>query len=278
MGQQYTGMKQVFLANIHIGYSVNCHRVERMILCPDCGHEEPDGERFCGQCGRCLDDTAGASIEWGLPVSGTEYYYSYEWFGQLHRFKKWNWDLGIALVVMISAIGGLFYLGVGWWVNALIFFSTMSLAAYLLHIIGKRKYGIGALFAVTFLVMLPGCFLATIPWQALHAEYLEEKYAPKFSDTITYTIQREEDGVHIICDGEVINYGRTGSRAIVEFKANGGWPQEGQEFEVFDALVVQKVSTDWIAPDGGSVHVHWECVLSYFNSDGHVYWLIEPYS
>ena len=157
-------------------------------------------------------------------------------------------------------------------------FSTMGLAAYLYHMIGKRKYGIAALFAVALFVVLPGAILASVPWQAIHAEYLEEKYEPKFSDTITCTIERMEDGVHITCDGEVVNHGRTGSRAIVEFKAYGGFPQEGQELLTIDALVIRKVFTDWIAPDGGSVHVHWECDLSYFNGDGRVYWLIEPAS
>ena len=135
-----------------------------MILCPDCSHKVPYGERFCGQCGRRLDDTADASIKWDHPVHGTEYYYSYEVFGQLHRYKKWSWDLAIALFVVAGAIGGLTFLGIGLWINALLWFLTFSLTAYLHFIIGKRKYGIGALVAVLLFVVLPGCFLASIPW------------------------------------------------------------------------------------------------------------------
>jgi class 3 adenylate cyclase/predicted ATPase len=32
------------------------------MLCPDCGHESPEGQRFCGHCGRRLDE-AGTSAE-----------------------------------------------------------------------------------------------------------------------------------------------------------------------------------------------------------------------
>lgn len=268
---------KAILAKVFSDLSCSLNWKEMTIRCLNCGHEEPDGEKYCGQCGRYLDDAEDVEMEFDYPVFDEEYYYTYEWFGELHRIRKWKWDLSIVSMVGMGVVLGLVYLGIGLWVNALLFFFTMCLAAFLQHIIGKRKYGIGALYAVGFFVVLPGLILASVPWQALYAEYLEEKYEPKFSDTITYNIQRMEDSVHITCDGEVINYGRTGSRAIVEFKAYGGSPLEGQELEMLYALAIQKVTTNWIAPDGGSAHVHWECNLSYFNGDGRVYWLIEPY-
>lgn len=242
------------------------------IRCPDCGHEEPDGERFCGQCGRGLIEMTGAWEEWGLPVSGEEYYYSYEWFGEMHRIRKWKWDLGIVYMVGMGVVIALFFLGIGWWVNALLFVLTMCLAAYLQYVIGKRKYGIAALFAVAFLVILPGMLIASFPWQEWHEDYLEDKYAPKFSASITSQIV---NGTNVVCDGNVTNYGRTGSQAIVKFKAYSG-PSDDL-MEQWPDIETGTVTTEWIAPDGGTAHVHWECNLDYFNWGGSVTWTLEPY-
>jgi|GEM_PF-6961364 len=242
------------------------------LRCPECGHEEPDGERFCGQCGYNLETGAGLEEAWGLPQPDAGYYYTYEWFGEMHRIKKWRWDLGIASMIFVGLLVGAIYTSVGMWVNALLFLATVALAASLQHMIGKRKYGIRALFAVGFLVVLPGMLLASFPWQAWHEDYIEEKYEPKFSESITTSIVNE---THVVCDGSVTNYGRTGSKAVVEFKAYSG-PSE-DIYTQWPDIKTGIVVTEWVAPDGGTAHVHWECDLNYFNWGGSVTSTVEPY-
>jgi len=250
-------------------------REEMTVRCIDCGHEQPEGESHCQKCGHRFDGGyEGAFEDWNPDHPDEDFYYTYEWFGVEYRIRKWRWDLGVASMFVLSVVVALIFLAAGHWANALIFFLTVSIAAYLMHLIGKRKSSIAALFVVALFVLLPGLMLASVPWQQMHEDYLEDKYAPKLSDTITYTI---EAGTRIICDGDVVNYGLTGSQAMVTFTAYGGLPEEGQESEVFDSLRTGTVTTEWIAPDGGSAHVHLECTLSYFNAYGDVHWTIEPY-
>lgn len=242
---------------------------ETTIRCPVCGHDEPESEHYCGQCGSNLDDSSGSARSL-LDDSSSGYYYTYTWFGERHSIVKWRWDLGIISLVTIGLLIGILYLSIGIWPNAIIIMVTMLVAAWIYHIIGKRKYGIAALFAVG-LITVAGMSLASVPWQTMHAEYVKDKYEPKFTDTIGYAV---ENGTHVTCDGDVTNYGRTGSKAFVQFKAFGGFPNEGQD--MFDGFMQGSVVTDWIAPNGGTTQVHWECNLGYFNGYGSVTWTIEP--
>jgi zinc-ribbon domain len=243
---------------------------EMTLRCSSCGHEEPDDERYCGKCGARLDggyepakqNTHGDSTD-------DDFYYSYEWFGEEHRIRKWRWDLGIYSLIAMSVFFGLLFVAIGLWPNALIMTATMLLTAWLMYVAGKRKWSIVAIYLVSFFVVLPGMLLAAVPWQEIHEEYLREKYEPKFVDDITYRI---EDGTHVICDGTVTNNGLTGSRAAVEFTAYGGYPQEGQN--MLDAFKQGYVTTEWIPPNGGIVNIHWECYLGYFNAFGSVTWTV----
>ena len=242
------------------------------VRCIDCGHEQPEGETQCQKCGHRFDGGyEGAFEDWSADGPAEDFYYTYEWFGVEHRIKKWRWDLGIVSMAGMGIFVGLIYLGLGWWANALIFASTMLLTAYFMHIIGKRKSSYAAVLLVGLLVLLPGIMLSSFPWHVWHEEYLEEKYAPKFSTSITFVVEGE---AHIICDGTVTNYGLTGSRAHIEFKAFSG-PSDDFATQ-FPDFQIGYVTTEWLAPEGGTALVHWECTLDYFNWGGSVTWIVEP--
>ena len=242
------------------------------VRCIDCGHEQPEGESHCLKCGHRLDGGyEGAFENWSPDAPDEDVYYVYEWFGVEHRVRKWRWDLGIASLVVVGIVMGLIYLSVGWWANALIIASTMFVAAYAQHIIGKRKSSYIAVLLVAIFLLLPGMMLSSLPWHIWHDEYLEEKYEPKFSTSITFVVEGEG---HIVCDGTVTNYGLTGSRAQLEFKAFSGLSDDfATQFPDFQTGYV---TTEWLAPEGGTAYVHWECDLDYFNGDGSVAWTVEP--
>jgi len=238
--------------------------------CPVCGHEEPDDERFCGQCGSRLDgepssDQFPSDDDSSADDTSTDYYYTYTWFGERHSISGWRWALGVISLVVVGLFLGLVYASAGLWQNGLIITVTMLLAAWSYHIIGKRKYGVGALLAVTLLI-LAGMLLSSVPWQESQGEH---QLKPYFTDTIGWTRENE---THIICDGFVKDIGTTGGTATVEFKASGGFPEQGQD--MLGGFVQGTVVTPWIAPNGGTAHVHWECNLTYFNAGGQVTWIV----
>lgn len=237
--------------------------------CPACGHENPSEDIYCGECGANLVvDTAHQNVE-----RDDEDYYTYEWFGVRYTYAKWRWQLGVAFLGAVLIIYALVFIGVGWYVNAIILIAVAIIGIFLYHEIGERKASVGALFLVG-LVIGVGMLAGVQPWQ-LWAEESHERYmAPRLVASLTYTV---DDAHHVVVDGTITNEGRTGCYAYVQIKAYGGYSSNPDD-DMFGAFNQGTVTTSWLAPGGGSDSISWECTLSYFNGYGQVTWTVEPSS
>jgi hypothetical protein len=237
--------------------------------CPNCGRENPSYDNFCGQCGTDLS----TGLEPEHELNDEDDYYEYEWFGERHIFAKWRWQLGVAMLGAVLVLYALIFLGAGWYINAIILISVAILGVFLYNEIGKRKSGLGVLAAVG-IVVVAGMFVGMFPWQQWAEDQHERYMAPQLVDDLSCGV---DNGAHVTVDGTVTNVGRTGCTAIVHIKAYGGYPSNPDD-NVFGAFKEGYVQTAWLAPNGGSDSVHWECTLSYFNGYGQVSWEVQPSS